>query len=71
MKMSNVFKVPFIYAGTHFEDMNGNCLRLDDFDKTQAAVQAINSHDALVELSKELIDVHFVRRPSKRNGCKA
>lgn len=60
MKMSDVFDLPFT-AGTEFQeiyDASGDPLPdFESVEKDKAVVQAINSHDALVDLSKELMDV--------------
>lgn len=59
MKMSDVFDLPFT-ADTEFQSIyDASGLPLPDFEsveKDKAVVQAINSHDALVELSKELVE---------------
>ena len=59
MKMSDVFDLPFT-ADAEFQsvcDASGEPLPdFESVEKDRAVVQAINSHDALVELNKELVE---------------
>lgn len=59
MKMSNVFDLPFT-ADAEFQsiyDASGEPLPdFESVEKDRAVVQAINSHDILVALNKELVE---------------
>lgn len=60
MKMSDVLDLPLRVDGVSLADKDGIQVSEWGFEGdtlNAAAVNAINSHDALVELSKELVDV--------------
>lgn len=56
MKMSDVFSLPLEYAGLMYLDQKNRVYGTGDFGMDSAAAHAINQHDALTQLNKELVE---------------